>query len=77
MENITLSEANIKALNTKITKAINSIPDEEIQEKIMDYIDNELDNLFSNSETGTAIGELIAEVVRNVFIEKGLIKKEV
>ena len=75
MENISFTDIHKKTLNAKITKAINAIPNEEIQEMIMDYIEREIDNLYSDTSNFQDIVESqIREVVRDMFIEKGLLK---
>lgn len=63
-----------KALNNKIIKAINAIPDEEIQEIFLDYIANEIDNLYSKSNFQDIVEAQLREIIRDMFIEKGLIK---
>jgi len=74
METITLQDNHKKAMSSKITKAINSIPDETIQEIFLDYIANEIDNLYSESNFQDIIESQLREIVRNMFIEKGLLK---
>ena len=74
METINLQDNHRKVLNSKITKAINSIPDETIQEIFLDYISNEIDSLYSDSSFQDAVESQLREVVRNMFIEKGLLK---
>jgi hypothetical protein len=76
MDTINLQDNHKKALSSKITKAINSIPDETIQEIFLDYITNEIDNLYSESNFQDIIESQLREIIRNMFIEKGLIKKE-
>lgn len=49
METINLQDNHKKAMSSKIIKAINSIPDETIQEIFLNYISNEIDNLYSES----------------------------
>jgi len=63
-----------KALNNKIIKAINAIPDEEIQEIFLDYIANEIDNLYSKSNFQDIVEAQLREIIRDMFVEKGLIK---
>ena len=74
MCNIELSESNKKVLQNKISKAINAIPDEKIQEIFLDYIESEINNLYSEDTFKDMIESPIQEVLRNMFIEKGLIK---
>lgn len=74
MDNIELSESNKKVLQNKISKAINAIPDEKIQEIFLDYIESEINNLYSEDTFKDMIESPIQEVLRNMFIEKGLIK---
>ena len=74
MDTINLQDNHKKALNNKITKAINSIPDETIQEIFLDYISNEIDNLYSESNFQDIVESQLREIIRNMFIEKGLLK---
>lgn len=76
MNNIELSESNKKTLQNKITKAINAIPDEDIQQIFLDYIEKEVDNLYSEDTFKDMVEAPIQEVLRNMFIEKGLIKEK-
>jgi hypothetical protein len=77
MENIELSESNKKTLQNKISKAINAIPDEDIQQIFLDYIEREVDNLYSEDTFKDMVEAPIQEVLRNMFVEKGLIKEKV
>jgi hypothetical protein len=74
IDTINLQDNHKKALNNKITKAINSIPDETIQEIFLDYISNEIDNLYSESNFQDIVESQLREIIRNMFIEKGLLK---
>ena len=74
METITLQDNHKKAMSSKITKAINSIPDETIQEIFLDYISNEIDNLYSESNFQDVVESQLREIIRDMFIEKGLLK---
>ena len=74
MDTINLQDNHKKALNNKITKAINSMPDETIQEIFLDYISNEIDNLYSESNFQDIVESQLREIVRDMFIEKGLLK---
>jgi len=74
VDTITLQDNHKKALSSKITKAINSIPDEDIQEMFLNYIENEIDNLYSESNFQDVVESQLREVIRNMFIEKGLLK---
>jgi len=76
MDTIILQNNHKKAMSSKITKAINSIPDETIQEIFLDYISNEIDNLYSDSSFQDAVESQLREVVRNMFVEKGLLKAD-
>jgi len=75
MNNIELSENNKKILQNKISRAINAIPDEHIQEIFLDYIRNEVDNLYSEGCLEDMIKDPVRELLRDIFIEKGLLKK--
>ena len=74
METINLQDNHRKVLNSKITKAINSIPDETIQEIFLDYIASEIDSLYSESNFQDIVESQLREMIRNMFIEKGLLK---
>jgi len=74
METIALQENHKKAMSNKITKAINSIPDETIQEIFLDYISSEIDSLYSDSSFQDAVESQLREIIRNMFVEKGLLK---
>jgi len=74
MDTIKLQDNHRKALSSKITKAINAIPDETIQEIFLDYIANEIDNLYSESNFQDIVESQLREIIRNMFIEKGLLK---
>ena len=76
MDTIYLQDNHRKALSSKITKAINSISDETIQEIFLDYIANEIDNLYSESNFQDIVESQLREIVRNMFIEKGLLKSD-
>lgn len=75
MNDIELSESNKKILQNKISKAINAIPDKDIQEIFLDYIRNEVDNLYSDDSFEDIIKDPIREILRDIFVEKGLLKK--
>ena len=70
METITLQENHKKALSSKITKAINSIPDETIQEMFLDYIENEIDSLYSESNFQDIVESQLREIVRNMLLKR-------
>ena len=74
MDTIKLQDNHKKVMSSKITKAINSIPDETIQEIFLDYISNEIDNLYSESNFQDIVESQLREIVRDMFIEKGLLK---
>ena len=74
METIALQENHKKAMSNKITKATNSIPDETIQEIFLDYISSEIDSLYSDSSFQDAVESQLREIIRNMFVEKGLLK---
>jgi hypothetical protein len=74
IDTINLQDNHKKALNNKITKAINSIPDETIQEIFLDYISNEINNLYSESNFQDIVESQLREIIRDMFIEKGLLK---
>ena len=74
MDTINLQDNHRKNLSSKITKAINSIPDEDIQEMFLDYIENEIDNLYSESSFQDIVESQLREIIRNMFIEKRLLK---
>ena len=76
MDDLISTDKTKELLHRKISKAINSIEDETIQEIFLDYIKNEIENLYcDNSSFDEIINQQIKEVVRNMFIEKGLIKE--
>jgi len=74
METIKLQDNHKKAMSSKITKAINAIPDETIQEIFLDYISSEIDNLYSESNFQDIVESQLREMIRDMFIEKGLLK---
>jgi len=74
VDTINLQDNHRKNLSSKITKAINSIPDEDIQEMFLDYIENEIDNLYSESSFQDIVESQLREIIRNMFIEKRLLK---
>jgi len=76
MDTIKLQDNHKKALSSKVTKAINSIPEEDIQEMFLNYISNEIDNLYSESNFQDIVESQLREIVRNMFIEKGLLKPD-
>ena len=70
VDTINLQDNHKKALSSKITKAINSIPDEDIQEMFLNYIENEIDSLYSESNFQDIVESQLREIVRNMLLKR-------